>query len=62
MSCRECLRHELFDDVRVEALERGAPYQVFLDCDGMDMFSYSADQDNFCQSIEQYIALIGKET
>lgn len=36
LSAKECLRHPIFDDIRVERLEQGAPYEIFLVCDGMD--------------------------
>lgn len=41
VSAKELLKHKIFDDIRVERLERGAPYQIHLLCDAMDSFNYS---------------------
>jgi serine/threonine protein kinase len=40
LSAKECLKHKMFDDIRVERLEQGAPYQIQLQCDGLDQYDY----------------------
>lgn len=61
LSAKELLKNKMFDDIRVERLERGAPYQIHLLCDGMDSFDYSTDKDHFCESIQDYTQLIKSE-
>lgn len=61
LSAKELLKNKMFDDIRVERLERGAPYQIHLLCDGMDAFDYSTDKDHFCESIQDYTQLIKSE-
>ena len=61
MSAKELLNHKIFDNIRVERLERGAPYQIHLDCDAKNSYDYSQEQDNFCRTIEGYRVLIDQE-
>merc|ERR1712147_424995 len=60
-SAKECLKSKFFDDIRVERLERGAPYEIHLLCDGMDQYNYSHDKDHFCDSLNDYKHLIISE-
>ena len=48
----------MFDDIRVDKLEVGAPYEIHLLCDGMDQYDYALEKDNFCDSIADYKHLI----
>ena len=61
MSAKELLKHKMFDDIRVERLERGASYKIHLLCDEKDAYNYSQDQDNFCETIKEYKDLIENE-
>lgn len=60
-SAKEMLKHKIFDDIRVERLEEGAPYEIHLLCDSMDQYNYSTDQDHFCESLNDYKQLIISE-
>ena len=44
----------MFDDIRVEKLERGAPFEIHLLCDGMDQYNYALEKDQFCDSVNDY--------
>lgn len=57
-SAKEMLKHKIFDDIRVERLEQGAPYEIHLICDGMDQYNYSNDKDLFCDNLYDYKQLI----
>lgn len=61
MSAKELLKHEIFDDIRVDRLERGAPYRIHLLCDAKDAFNYSKKQDKYCETIDDYLLLIESE-
>ena len=54
LSAKECLKHTMFDDIRVEKLERGAPFEIHLLCDGMDQYNYALEKDQFCDSVNDY--------
>ena len=41
MSAKELLKHDIFDDIRADCLERGAPYKIHLQCDAKNAFNYS---------------------
>ena len=60
-SAKECLKNEMFDDIRVKELEQGAPFEIELACDEMDAYDYSTDQDHFCGTVKEYKKLIINE-
>ena len=61
LSAKECLKNKFFDDVRVERLELGAPYEIHLLCDAIDQYNYSHDKDHFCDNVNDYKQLIIQE-
>ena len=61
ISAKELLKHQVFDDIRVQRLEQGAPYKIHLLCDAKDAYDYSEEKDNFCESIKDYELLIMAE-
>ena len=54
MSAREILKHQVFDPIRVDETEKGAPYQIFLDVDQMDAFDYRKEECNIHKTTEAY--------
>ena len=61
LSAKECLHHTLFDGIRSQSKEQEAPYQINLQCDGINYYDYEKDQDKFCSDASGYKALILEE-
>ena len=45
-SAGECLKNPIFDSIRRPALEKSAPWKIYLGCDKMDAFDYETLTDN----------------
>lgn len=46
-SVTECLAHPIFNDIRNDSLEQGAPFKIFLKCDQLDCYDYANNVDLF---------------
>lgn len=51
ISAKACLEDPIFNDIRKESLEVGAPFKIHLKCDGLNSYDYDNNFDNYCQSI-----------
>lgn len=51
----------MFDDIRNEELEKGAPSVINLVCDEVNQYDYQTDKDSFCESVGAYYEMIIQE-
>lgn len=59
-SAKECLAHELFNDVRSKKLEKTSKNQILLKLDHHDAYDYVKDVDQL-YTHKDYIKMILKE-
>jgi len=51
ISARTCLEDSMFNDIRKESLEVGAPFKINLKCDKLNSYDYDNNVDNQYKTI-----------
>jgi hypothetical protein len=54
-NAKECLKHNIFDEIRAEELEQDAPFKIYLNVDQPDWNQDIESYDKMCEAMRKII-------